>query len=58
MQPVRVIEDQGFLKMLAYLEPGYKVPSRKHITSIMQQKHEFGKKKLQERLKDVAFQLH
>ena len=55
---MRVIEDQGFLKMLAYLEPGYKVPSRKHITSIMQQKHEFGKKKLQERLKDVAFQLH
>ena len=27
MRPVYVIEGQGFLKMLAYLEPGYKVPT-------------------------------
>jgi len=43
---MRVVEGQGFLKMLAYREPGYKVPSRKHITSIIQQKHKLGTKKL------------
>jgi len=45
---MRVVEGQGFLKMLAYREPGYKVPiaSRKHITSIIQPKHKLGTKKL------------
>ena len=46
MRPVCVLDGQGFLKMLAYLEPGYEVPSQKHITSITEWKHELGKKKL------------
>ena len=54
MRPMRVIEGQRFLKMLVYLEPGYKVPSWKHITSIIQQKHKLGTKHLQERLSDVT----
>ena len=44
MRPVRVVEGEGFMKMMAYLEPGYKVSSRKHITSVIRQKHDLGKK--------------
>ena len=51
---MRVDEGQEFLKMLAKLEPGYKVPNRKHITSIIKQKHKLGKKMSQERLNDVT----
>ena len=29
---------QGFIKLLAYLEPGYKVPSSKHITVLWEEK--------------------
>ena len=54
MRPVHVIEGQGFIKLMAYLEPGYKVPSRKHVTSIIRQKHDLGRKKLQERLGEVT----
>ena len=27
MRPIRVVEGQGFVQLLSYLEPGYKVPS-------------------------------
>ena len=55
MRPKRVVEGQGFIKLMAYLESGYKVPSRKHVTSIIRQKHDLGKKKLQERLSEVIY---
>lgn len=44
MRPVGVVEGQGFIKLMAYLEPGYKMPSRKHITAIIRQKHDLGTK--------------
>ena len=54
MRPINAVEGEGFLRMMAYLEPGYKVPSRKHITSIIQQKHALGKQKLQEKLSEAT----
>ena len=34
LRPISVIDGQGFTRLLNYLEPGYKVPSRPHVTSI------------------------
>ena len=31
LKPIHMVEEKGFLKLLYYLEPGYKVPSRKHV---------------------------
>ncbi|XP_021705680.1 zinc finger BED domain-containing protein 4-like [Aedes aegypti] len=32
-QPVSMVEDTGFLRLMAKLQPKFKVPSRKHFTS-------------------------
>ena len=34
LHPISVVDGQGFTRLLNYLEPGYKVPSRPHVTSI------------------------
>ena len=34
LRPISVVDGQGFTRLLNYLEPGYKVPSRPHVTSI------------------------
>ena len=54
MWPMHDVEGEGFLRMIVYLEPGYKVPSRKHITSIIWQKHDHGKEKLQTKLSEAT----
>lgn len=43
---IHKVERKGFLEVLALLEPGYKVPSRKHFTKIIHQKHEVEQVKL------------
>ena len=43
---IRMVEEEGFLKLMDYLEPNYKVPSRKFITGMIHKKHEAAKKKL------------
>lgn len=40
LRPVAVVEGAGFQRMMAALEPGYKCPSRKHISTIIQRKHD------------------
>ena len=34
LRPISVVDGQGFTRLLNFLEPGYKVPSRPHVTSI------------------------
>ena len=34
LRPISVVDGQGFTRLLNYLESGYKVPSRPHVTSI------------------------
>ena len=34
-----MVEGDGFVELLHYLEPGYKLPSRKHVTKMIQKKH-------------------
>ena len=34
LRPISAVDGQGFTRPLNYLEPGYKVPSRSHVTRI------------------------
>ena len=34
-QPFSVVEDQGFVRLLNYLQPRYQVPGRKYFSSTM-----------------------
>ena len=38
LRPLSVIDDAGFQQLMNYLEPGYKVPSHSHVTSICRKK--------------------
>ena len=43
MKPIRMVEGEGFQSLLAFLEPGYKIPSRKHFSKL---NHQLAKAKL------------
>jgi len=40
LKPITMVEGEGFVDLLHNLEPGYKLPSRKHVTKMIQKKHE------------------
>ena len=46
LKPIQTVEGNGFVELLHYLEPGYKVPSRKHVTKMIQEKHASIREKL------------
>ena len=48
------MEGEDFVELLYYVKPGYKVPSRKHVTKIIQKKHESIREKLQAKLDKEA----
>ena len=48
------MEGNEFVKLLHYLEPGYMVPSRKHVTKMIQKKHASIREKLQAKLDKEA----
>ncbi len=50
MRPVHVVECEGFRDLLRCLEPGYTIPSRKHVTKLLRRKHDIGKEQLQAKL--------
>ena len=54
LRPIRVVEGEGFQNLVNYLEPGYEVPCRKSITSIIHRKHEIAKHKLKDKLEREA----
>ena len=39
MRPLSVIGDSGFKRLLQFLEPGYVVPSRTHLTSLIKARY-------------------
>ena len=49
-----MVEREGFLNLINYLKPGYKVPNRKSIASIIHWKHEIAKYKLKDKLEKEA----
>ena len=39
LRPLSVVDGDGFKQLMGYIEPGYKVPSRTHVTSICRKKY-------------------
>ena len=54
IRPIRTVECKGLRALMSYLEPGYVMPSRKTIKTIIRHKHELGKKELAKILEGVA----
>ena len=54
LKPIWTVEGDGFVELLHYLEPGYKVPSRKHVTKMIQKKHASIREKIQAKLDKEA----
>ena len=46
LRPLRVVEGEGFKRLMGYIEPDYKVPSRIHVTSICHKKYDKIKEEL------------
>lgn len=40
VRPLATVEGEGMCHLLLYLEPGYHIPSYKHIAKLLQKKHE------------------
>ena len=52
LKPLRTVECYGFRELMAYLEPGYKIPGRTHIATVLRHKH--GKEQLRKKLETEA----
>jgi len=57
LQPVRMVEGCGFQELMEYCEPGYTVPSRKHLSKLMFDRYTSGKALLTDKLQSEAFSL-
>ena len=40
IRPLAIVDGEGMRRLLLYLEPGYCLPSRKHISSLLRKKNE------------------
>ena len=54
LRPARMVERRGFQELMEYCEPGYTVPSRKHISKLM---FDCGKALLADKFQSDAFSL-
>lgn len=45
-RPISIVEDTGLKRMFAYVEPGYRMPSRTQVMSMVKKRHTSGKKNL------------
>ena len=57
LRPARMVEGRGFQELMEYCEPGYTVPSRKHISKLMFDRYTSGKALLADKLQSDAFSL-
>ena len=55
LRPLSVVDSAGFKQLVNYLEPGYKVPSHSHITSICRMKFDAMKEQLLATLATVQY---
>jgi hypothetical protein len=54
-RPLSLVEDESVKDLLAYLEPGYTLPGRKHFTSAVQTKYATVREKLSSMLSEVEY---
>ena len=57
LRPAQRVERLGFQQLIEYCEPGYTVPSRKHISTLMFDRYANGKALLANKLQSNAFSL-
>ena len=55
--PMRMVEGRGFQELMEYCEPGYTVPSQKHISKLVFNQYISGKALLVDKLQSDAFSL-
>ena len=55
LRPLSIVDGAGFKQLVNYLEPGYKVPSHSHITSICRMKFDAMKEQLLATLATVQY---
>jgi len=46
LRPINLVNGKGFQELIAYLEPGYRLPSDTHFTHLIERKHEVVKEKV------------
>lgn len=54
-RPLSLVEDEAFRELLAYLEPGYTLPGRKHFTGALQTKYNEVCMKLSSLLSEIDY---
>ena len=54
LRPLRLVEGKGFVNLLNFLEPGCKIPSAAHFSTLVRQKHQAAISKLKEVLQKEA----
>jgi hypothetical protein len=54
LHPLRLVEGEGFGNLLHFLEPGYKIPSAAHFSTLIHRKHKAGVENLKELLQQEA----
>jgi hypothetical protein len=54
-RPLSLVEDEAFRELLAYLEPGYALPGRKHFTGAVEAKYAIVREKLSSMLGEVEY---
>ena len=54
-QPFSVVEDDGFIQLVAHINPCYPVPSRKHITSLLDPEYQRVKGLIQKDVNTATF---
>ncbi len=52
IRPLCIVEDEGVRDLLQYLEPGYQLPSRKHLTKLLHDEYEKAIPILKKKLSD------
>ena len=55
MRPLNVVNDGGLQRLLALAQPGYSLPSRTHVASIVRRRHADGKEEIKTTLKSVEY---
>eukprot|EP00117_Sycon_ciliatum_P035569 scpid56900/ scgid26932/ len=55
MRPLRIVNDPGLKNLLGFVEPGYTLPLRTHVTSVVRNRHEEGKAVLVKMLEETEF---
>ena len=51
LRPISSFEGEGLCSIVTFLQPGYRLPSRKYITTVLKRKHDVGKEQLKKNLK-------